>query len=49
MKDTVIEKKGLEIARKIVDKKKEESYIVKYAEHPYTKAAAKRHEALMWI
>ncbi|MDE1857131.1 MAG: CCA tRNA nucleotidyltransferase [Candidatus Micrarchaeota archaeon] len=32
-----IERMGLEIGRKIVDKRMNESYIVKYAEHPYTK------------
>jgi len=37
MKDTVIEKKGLEIGKAIVNKKKNESCIVKYAEHPYTR------------
>jgi tRNA nucleotidyltransferase (CCA-adding enzyme) len=37
MKDSVIEKMGIEIAKKIVNKKKNESYIVKYAEHPYTR------------
>lgn len=37
MKDTIIEKKGLEIAKSIVNKKKNESFIVKYAEHPYTR------------
>ena len=37
MKEEVIEKKGLEIGKSIVNKKKGESYIVKYAEHPYTR------------
>jgi tRNA nucleotidyltransferase (CCA-adding enzyme) len=37
MKEKEIEKKGLEIAKKMVNKKKNESYIVKYAEHPYTR------------
>jgi tRNA nucleotidyltransferase (CCA-adding enzyme) len=37
VKEAVIEKKGLEIAKSIVNKKKNESYIVKYAEHPYTR------------
>jgi len=32
-----LEEKGLEYAKKIVDAKKHESYIVKYAEHPYVK------------
>jgi tRNA nucleotidyltransferase (CCA-adding enzyme) len=33
----VLEKKGLEIGKGIVDRKRNESYIVKYAAHPYTK------------
>lgn len=37
MKESVIERKGLEIGKKIVNKKRNESYIVKYAEHPYTR------------
>ncbi len=37
MKDTEIERKGLEIGKSIVKRSKNESYIVKYAEHPYTK------------
>ncbi|MGD0728850.1 MAG: CCA tRNA nucleotidyltransferase [Candidatus Micrarchaeaceae archaeon] len=37
MKEEIIEKKGLEIGKSIVNKKKGESYIVKYAEHPYTR------------
>ncbi len=36
-KESAVEKKGLEVAKKIVNKKKNESYIVKYAEHPYTR------------
>ena len=35
--ENFVEKKGLEIGKGIVDKKRNESYIVKYAEHPYTK------------
>ncbi len=31
-----MEKQGLEIAKKIVDKSKNEKYIIKYTEHPYT-------------
>lgn len=41
MKDTVIEKKGLEIGKSIVNRKRNESYIVKYAEHPYTRLLMK--------
>jgi tRNA nucleotidyltransferase (CCA-adding enzyme) len=37
LKDTAIEKKGLEIGKKVVNPKKNESYVVKYAEHPYTR------------
>ena len=37
MGETKIERMGLEIAKRIVNKKKNESYIVKYAEHPYTR------------
>lgn len=35
--ESVVEKKGLEIGKGIVDKRRNESFIVKYAEHPYTK------------
>jgi len=35
--ESFVEKKGLEIGKGIVDKKRNESYTVKYAEHPYTK------------
>lgn len=37
MKEELIEKKGLEIAKSIVNKKKNESFVIKYAEHPYTR------------
>ena len=37
VKESVVERKGLEIGKGLVDKKRNESYIVKYAEHPYTK------------
>lgn len=37
----VLEKKGLEYGKKIVRKGKNESYQVKYAEHPYTKLLLK--------
>jgi tRNA nucleotidyltransferase (CCA-adding enzyme) len=37
MKDTEIEKKGLEIGKSVVDRKKGESFVVKYAEHPYVR------------
>jgi tRNA nucleotidyltransferase (CCA-adding enzyme) len=37
LKKEAIEKKGLEIGKKIVNKKNKESYVVKYAEHPYTR------------
>lgn len=37
LKEEFIEKKGLEIGKSIVNKRKNESYIVKYAEHPYTR------------
>ena len=37
VKESVVEKKGLEIGKGIVDKKRNESYTDKYAEHPYTK------------
>lgn len=37
MPEALIERKGLEIGKSIVNKKKNESYIVKYAEHPYTR------------
>ncbi len=37
LEGSYIEKKGLEIGKNVVDSKKGESYIVKYAEHPYTK------------
>lgn len=32
-----MERKGLEIAKKIVDRRRNESYVIKYAEHPYLK------------
>ncbi len=35
LKESEMEKKGLEIAKKIVNRNKNEKYIVKYAEHPY--------------
>ncbi|MDE1870835.1 MAG: CCA tRNA nucleotidyltransferase [Candidatus Micrarchaeota archaeon] len=41
LKESIIEKKGLEIAKKIVNRKGGESYIVKYAEHPYTRLILK--------
>ncbi len=41
MKEDIIERKGIEIAKSIVDRKKNESYIVKYAEHPYTRLLLK--------
>lgn len=37
MKEASIERKGLEIAKRIVNRRKNESYTVKYAEHPYTR------------
>ncbi len=37
MKERVIERMGLRIAKKIVNRKKNESFVVKYAEHPYTR------------
>ena len=37
LKVSIIEKKGLEIAKKITDRKRNESFIIKYAEHPYTR------------
>lgn len=40
-KESVIEKQGLEIAKKIVNRKKNESHVVKYAEHPYTRVFLK--------
>jgi tRNA nucleotidyltransferase (CCA-adding enzyme) len=36
-----MEKKGLEYAKLIVNEKKNESYIIKYAEHPYVKLILK--------
>lgn len=36
MEEREMEKQGLEIAKKIVDKNKNEKYIIKYTEHPYT-------------
>ena len=36
MDEKAMEKKGLEIAKKVI-KNKDESYSIKYAEHPYTK------------
>jgi tRNA nucleotidyltransferase (CCA-adding enzyme) len=36
MNEEAMEKKGLEIAKKVI-KGKDESYSIKYAEHPYTK------------
>jgi tRNA nucleotidyltransferase (CCA-adding enzyme) len=41
MKEKMIEKKGMEIAKSIVNRKNNESYIVKYAEHPYTRLLLK--------
>ncbi len=38
MEEKAMEKKGLEIAKKVI-KNKDESYSIKYAEHPYTKLA----------
>jgi tRNA nucleotidyltransferase (CCA-adding enzyme) len=38
MNEEVMEKKGLEIAKKVI-KNKDESYSIRYAEHPYTKLA----------
>jgi tRNA nucleotidyltransferase (CCA-adding enzyme) len=38
MSEDIIEKEGLEIAKKVI-KGKDESYSIKYAEHPYTKLA----------
>jgi len=35
MKERAMEHKGVEIAKSIVDKKRNESYVLKYAEHPY--------------
>ncbi|MDE1868799.1 MAG: CCA tRNA nucleotidyltransferase [Candidatus Micrarchaeota archaeon] len=37
MDEKEIEKKGLEIAKKIIDKKAGDTYSMNYAEHPYTK------------
>lgn len=37
MDEKEIEKRGLEIAKKIVDKKAGDTYSMNYAEHPYTK------------
>jgi len=37
MKKSAIEKIGLGVAKRIVNKKKNESFVVKYAEHPYTR------------
>lgn len=36
-KESVVEAKGLEIGKSIVDKKNGESYLIKYAEHPYVR------------
>lgn len=36
-----MEKKGLELAKRIVNRKKNESYTIKYAEHPYAKLLLK--------
>lgn len=41
MKKEQIEKKGLELAKRIVNPKKNESYTIKYAEHPYVKLLLK--------
>lgn len=32
-----VERRGLEIGKRIVNRKKNESYVIKYAEHPYVK------------
>jgi tRNA nucleotidyltransferase (CCA-adding enzyme) len=37
MSKELVKKKGMEYAKKIVNKKKNESYVIKYAEHPYLK------------
>ncbi len=37
MEEKAIEESGLKIGKSIVDKRKRESYIVKYAEHPYVR------------
>jgi tRNA nucleotidyltransferase (CCA-adding enzyme) len=37
MKDTLIERKGLEIGKSIVERKNGESFLIKYAEHPYVR------------
>lgn len=34
---TAMERKSLDIAKRIVNRKKNESYVIKYAEHPYAK------------
>ncbi len=36
-----LERKGLEYGKKIVDKKKKESFVIKYAEHPYVQVYLK--------
>ncbi len=35
LSEAVMEKKGMAIAKKVVSKKKHESFLIKYAEHPY--------------
>lgn len=45
MKKQTLERKGLEIGKGIVDRKKGETYVIKYAEHPYLQLILKNPPA----